>query len=1217
MSSRQILLVAIAATLLTGTAAEYNASSFPKPGSMYSVAQCAANAGICLPGQWPVTNRIAPVIPEWVASIDLLGLPTATKRPSSQQFGVSCDPTLTDYYGVNGVCDFTCVGCTRSMNGSVGGEYNLCPGKRDWALTYDDGASNNTVPILDNLKALGIKATFFVIGSRVLQRPDVLLRAYNEGHQICLHTWAHAAVTAMSNDQIITDTYWTAKAVYQVLGQIPTCVRTPYGDNDDRTRWVYKAMGLRMVGWNRDTFDWKVSDPLLQYNATWIIGNVTQWVSQVANLTTGIISLEHDLDVQSQKGLSGHISSDQSTLKDVRQRIQSKLACKQDKEAMATKVGTSVSSRSSTLQRLSNTKTIGLVGGITLLVNGMTGTGIPFIAPLFQQAGWVIPILLFIFFAIVATFCSLFIVEAMQAIPGNRYFQGTVEFGTLINFYFGQTEHIIGQIFLYGALQSSAIQAIILSAQTMDNVLIDIFHRSCGLSLGPNSGWSCVSELANGSPFGNEWMLFTGGILLVAILCVPMGMVDLDSNVWLQIVSFAVTLLVFLQWLIAGTLAGIHQGYVPVVGAGFESVVGVIMLNFAFTTIVPSWINIKLKDVNTQATLWYSVGISLVIYMIVGIIPGMAFNIPVGSNLLPALNVQGVPQALSKATTYIFSIVALITSIPVFFIVARDNLVQNRILGRRAATFVAYVIPWIVALPFQSGNALSFFVNWSSLIFTSVANFVIPLMIYLRCLKFRRAYNENRALTSHQKQLLKAIHYASNTINKGIDDGSIDPDYNQSLGSSNLPTTTPDTSLPFRFVVVDENVTEKVDNPSNTIQCQLHMNPSQICSDSGGSEKASSLGSPTASFTMLSSAEDLTVLPREQLGIVTQPTMSINRKVFNSLEAQSTPSRTVMRGLQTIMRPSAAQRDEPFVSARQDKLGDEALNGILALDVPDPDAEQAVRNELRRGFTGRLLSLAPPSPSLLTATRRSESKLRFGTRTMERSPSKRRLLGPTCLGTTDSLSSITDVPDLARVTNVSESHAEPVPEDDEEHRMRSRRSTSFRRPQYFRGDAVELSNVESSETRIQGTNTTISTSNSSARNSSSNNTLSNGSSDNTVGGDGDLSSYSGPDSHSSSPVIVARQPSQVSMQLSARKIQFSSGEVDTSNPVIQAFSELRLRKITQLTEPSFVSSTTFRALPEWFPVRGAYVAGGFLTVTTLVTVANLVLGIVSAMLDSQ
>jgi hypothetical protein len=95
----------------------------------------------------------------------------------------------------------------------------------------------------------------------------------------------------------------------------------------------------------------------------------------------------------------------------------------------------------------------------------MTGPGIPFTAQIFQTAGWIIPLILFFFFATISAFSALFIIEAMQAIPGNRYFQGTVEFSTLINFYFGPVLHVIGQFFLYGALQSQAMQNIVLSAQ--------------------------------------------------------------------------------------------------------------------------------------------------------------------------------------------------------------------------------------------------------------------------------------------------------------------------------------------------------------------------------------------------------------------------------------------------------------------------------------------------------------------------------------------------------------------------------------------------------------------------------------------------------------------------------------------------------------------------------------------------------------------------------
>jgi peptidoglycan/xylan/chitin deacetylase (PgdA/CDA1 family) len=61
-----------------------------------------------------------------------------------------------------------------------------CLAANQWALTYDDGPSLNTAAALDALNAQGVKGTFFVVGSRVIQNPDILRRIYNEGHQIGL-----------------------------------------------------------------------------------------------------------------------------------------------------------------------------------------------------------------------------------------------------------------------------------------------------------------------------------------------------------------------------------------------------------------------------------------------------------------------------------------------------------------------------------------------------------------------------------------------------------------------------------------------------------------------------------------------------------------------------------------------------------------------------------------------------------------------------------------------------------------------------------------------------------------------------------------------------------------------------------------------------------------------------------------------------------------------
>lgn len=54
-------------------------------------------------------------------------------------------------------------------------------------LTFDDGPSNNTASILDILKQENVKVTFFELGTRVEASPELVKRAYDEGHFIASH----------------------------------------------------------------------------------------------------------------------------------------------------------------------------------------------------------------------------------------------------------------------------------------------------------------------------------------------------------------------------------------------------------------------------------------------------------------------------------------------------------------------------------------------------------------------------------------------------------------------------------------------------------------------------------------------------------------------------------------------------------------------------------------------------------------------------------------------------------------------------------------------------------------------------------------------------------------------------------------------------------------------------------------------------------------------
>lgn len=75
-------------------------------------------------------------------------------------------------------------------------------------LTFDDGPSKGvTTTILDTLKSENIKATFFVLGSRVDLYPDIVKREYEEGHYIASHGYSHVYSQLYYSPQATLDEY--------------------------------------------------------------------------------------------------------------------------------------------------------------------------------------------------------------------------------------------------------------------------------------------------------------------------------------------------------------------------------------------------------------------------------------------------------------------------------------------------------------------------------------------------------------------------------------------------------------------------------------------------------------------------------------------------------------------------------------------------------------------------------------------------------------------------------------------------------------------------------------------------------------------------------------------------------------------------------------------------------------------------------------------------
>ena len=74
-------------------------------------------------------------------------------------------------------------------------------------LTFDDGPSAVTTKIQDTLKQANVKATFFVLGSNVAERPELVKQMYDEGHYVANHGYSHVYSQIYSSPEAVLNEY--------------------------------------------------------------------------------------------------------------------------------------------------------------------------------------------------------------------------------------------------------------------------------------------------------------------------------------------------------------------------------------------------------------------------------------------------------------------------------------------------------------------------------------------------------------------------------------------------------------------------------------------------------------------------------------------------------------------------------------------------------------------------------------------------------------------------------------------------------------------------------------------------------------------------------------------------------------------------------------------------------------------------------------------------
>jgi peptidoglycan-N-acetylglucosamine deacetylase len=133
----------------------------------------------------------------------------------------------------------------------------LVRGTKQLALTYDDGPNDpHTLRLLEVLARHNVRATFFLIGRYVQQRPDIAREIVKAGHEIGNHTFTHPLLTFKSKAEIRRELSDCRSALQDAVGQHSNLFRPPFGGRRPAVLRIARELGLEPVMWNVTGYDW-------------------------------------------------------------------------------------------------------------------------------------------------------------------------------------------------------------------------------------------------------------------------------------------------------------------------------------------------------------------------------------------------------------------------------------------------------------------------------------------------------------------------------------------------------------------------------------------------------------------------------------------------------------------------------------------------------------------------------------------------------------------------------------------------------------------------------------------------------------------------------------------------------------------------------------------------------------------------------------------------
>lgn len=126
-------------------------------------------------------------------------------------------------------------------------------------LTFDDGPNPEYTPkLLDLLYKYGVKATFFVVGSKVERNPEIIKRIHQEGHTIGIHHFYHVSSWFISPLSLAKQLNLTENAISKYTNEKVQFYRPPWGQFNIFTPFL--SRGYDVIMWSHIFGDWKAEN---------------------------------------------------------------------------------------------------------------------------------------------------------------------------------------------------------------------------------------------------------------------------------------------------------------------------------------------------------------------------------------------------------------------------------------------------------------------------------------------------------------------------------------------------------------------------------------------------------------------------------------------------------------------------------------------------------------------------------------------------------------------------------------------------------------------------------------------------------------------------------------------------------------------------------------------------------------------------------------------